>query len=344
MKDVNITVGRFQPFTKGHLQMCKDGFDKNGLPVVIFLVNNKKFDSRHPFSNDLILKELEIVKKTNKFIEDIFIVTKANIVEMGEILMEHEYVAHLLLCGEDREEKYRTTQVDVKKYREWGGYPDDFTTYTGSGRVENVSGTLAREAIKNGDKKEFKRIMPDDTDKLFNEFSEEISNVNEDETQSLSDFVCEWISSGRNTKRKRTDRDEYRPTDKSDLIREIHKTISEEGYNCDLNYIDVSGLTDLSDLFYYIPDFDGDISMWDTSNLVNARNMFFSSKYTGRNGDISDWDVKKLVFGGRMFYGSKFDGDISAWELNSLNIKQSPQFLANCPLAKNRKHWPKKFR
>ena len=344
MKEVNMTVGRFQPFTKGHLRMLLDGKDKNGSPAVVMIIQNKKPDNRHPFSDDLVRKELDIVKKNYpELIEDIILVTNADMVKNGKTLAENGYQAQLWLCGEDREAPYKK-MADTQKYRDQGGYPDDFTTYTGTGRVDNVSGTLAREAIKNGDKKEFKRIMPNGTDKLFNEFAEEMSNVNEDETQSLSDFVCEWVSSGRNTKRQRTDRDEYKPTDKSDLIREIQKTVSEEGYNCDLSYIDVSDMTDLSDLFYYIPDFDGDISMWDTRNLVNARNMFFSSKYTGRNGDISDWDVKRLVYAGRMFYGSKFDGDISRWELNSLNVKQSPQFLANCPLSKNRKHWPKKFR
>lgn len=345
MTDVNLTVGRFQPFTKGHLQMCKDGYDKNGLPVVVFLVDNKKFDTRHPFSNDLVLKELEIVKKNNSFITDIFIVSKANIVEMGETLKEHGYSAHLWLCGEDREEKYRTTQI-TKKYIEWGGYPEDFTTYTGSGRVEGVSGTAVREAVKSGDEKTFKKLMPKGTEKLFKEFQSELSKVQESEDrQGLSDFVVEAISSGAFTRAKAENkRDPFVPIDKGDLIREISKCIAEDGYACNLNHIDVSEIEDFADLFYNFPDFNGDISDWDMSSAITTRCMFYASKYTGQNGDISDWNMRSVKYAGRMFYGSKYDGDISRWDLRSLDIRNSQQMIANCPLAKNRKHWPKRFR
>ena len=58
-KPCNVALGRFQPFTKGHLQMLKDGYDKNGYPAVVFMISNKKFDSKHPFSDELIAKEME---------------------------------------------------------------------------------------------------------------------------------------------------------------------------------------------------------------------------------------------------------------------------------------------
>lgn len=346
MKEVNMTVGRFQPFTKGHLQMLLDGREKNGLPVVVLMVKNTKFDSRHPFPDDLILKELDIVKKNYPgLIEDTFFVSKANIVECGEVLRDNGYQAQLWLCGEDNIKNYKG-MVNTPKYIEQGGFPEGFDIYTGTGRVEGVSGTATREALKAGDKKAFKAIMPKGTDKLFDKFVEEISKINEeDEIQGLSDFVIEAISSGAYTKRKLSHKkDPYIPTDKSDLIREIGNCIAQEGYGCDLNYIDVSEIRDFSDLFYNFRDWNGDISDWDMSKAENTRNMFYSSMYTGQNGDISDWDVRKIKFAGRMFYGSKFDGDISRWDLRDLDVRNSQQMIANCPLAKTRKHWPKKFR
>ncbi len=346
MKEVNMTVGRFQPFTKGHLQMLLDGKEKNGLPVVVLIVKNTKFDSRHPFSDELTLKELDIVKKNYPgLIEDTFFVSKANIVECGEVLRDNGYQAQLWLCGEDNIKNYKA-MVSTPKYIEQGGYPEGFDIYTGTGRVEGVSGTAAREALKAGDKKAFKAIMPKGTDKLFDKFVEEISKINEeDEIQGLSDFVIEAISSGAYTKtKKKSNRDQFIATDRNDLWREIGRCIAEDGYQCDLNHIDVSQIRDFSDLFYNFSDFDGDISDWNMKNAENTRNMFYSSKYTGQNGDISDWEVDNVRFAGRMFYGSKYDGDISRWNLKSLDVRNSVQMIANCPLAKNRKHWPKRFR
>ena len=37
---------------------------------------------------------------------------------------------------------------------------------------------------------------------------------------------------------------------------------------------DVSGITDMSELFYYLKNFDADISSWHTSGVTNMRNMF----------------------------------------------------------------------
>ena len=192
MKDVNLALGRFQPFTKGHLQMCKDGYDKNGLPAVVLLVDNNKFDPKHPFSNELVLKELDIVKKNNDFIEDVILITgKASISWAGTILNENGYVPHLWLCGDDREARYKAQLTP--KYREWGKLPDDFTTYTGTGRTEGVSGTAVREAVKNGDKNEFKKLMPKGTERLFNEFQDEISKVQESSFVSLADYLEETL-------------------------------------------------------------------------------------------------------------------------------------------------------
>jgi cytidyltransferase-like protein len=192
MEQVNMTIGRFQPFTVGHLRMCEDGFKKNGLPVVILMISNKKFDSKHPFTDSLIEKELEIVKKNYKFIQDVLWVTNADIVKAGQLLGEHDYQAQLWLCGDDREEAYRK-QAHNPKYREQGGYPEDFTTYTGSGRTEGVSGTAVRKSIQNDDRKAFDNLMPKGTGKLFDEFKEEISKVSESNSQSLVDFLEEII-------------------------------------------------------------------------------------------------------------------------------------------------------
>ena len=72
------------------------------------------------------------------------------------------------------------------------------------------------------------------------------------------------------------------PENKKELIRIINDTISKEGPNCDLNFIDTSKIDDMSALFYS-SKFNGDISKWNVSNVKNMSGMFQYSKF---NNDI----------------------------------------------------------
>ena len=190
MKQVNMTIGRFQPFTKGHLQMCKDGYEKNNLPCVIMMIENKKYDEKHPFSDKLMKKEIELIKMRYKFIEDVIPVKSADIVKAGQALYDSGYEPQLWLCGDDRVSQY-DRMISKEQYRIDGHLPEGFATYTGKGRTEGVSGTAAREALKNDDLQAFKRIMPEGTDRLFNDMRDELLKVVKEGYTSLSDFLKE---------------------------------------------------------------------------------------------------------------------------------------------------------
>jgi len=68
------------------------------------------------------------------------------------------------------------------------------------------------------------------------------------------------------------------------------------GRTVNLNWIDVSHIKDMHQLFGRKDDgislrltlFDGDISLWDVSNVTDMRHMFYNSAFTG---DISEWDI-----------------------------------------------------
>ena len=60
----------------------------------------------------------------------------------------------------------------------------------------------------------------------------------------------------------------YPVADKADLIKIIDLCIVLYGKECNLNWIDVSGITDMSRLFYY-SEFNGDISRWNVSRVTN---------------------------------------------------------------------------
>lgn len=175
-KHCNIALGRFQPFTKGHLQMLKDGYDKNGYPTVVFIISNKKFDNKHPFSDELIHKEMNIIKQRYKFVADIIPITNANIITVGQKLDEIGYIPHLWLCGDDREAEFKR-QAENPKYRESGKLPDDFSVYTGIGRTEGVSGTAVRDALKADNKEVFENLVPEGVDVMFDEMKIEINTI-----------------------------------------------------------------------------------------------------------------------------------------------------------------------
>lgn len=194
----NVALGRFQPFTKGHLQMLQDGYDKNGYPAVVFMIANTKFDSKHPFSDELIKKEMDEVMKNYDCIAATVPAKNANIVTIGEKLNEMGYEAHLWLCGDDREAQFKR-QAENPKYREQGMFPDDFTTYTGTGRTEGVSGTAVREALKADDRKKFDSLVPKGASKLYDEFREELLKV-EESLKSLAAYVEVFESANKSAK------------------------------------------------------------------------------------------------------------------------------------------------
>ena len=105
----------------------------------------------------------------------------------------------------------------------------------------------------------------------------------------------------------------YHPKTRSELKELVNKLIKERGNNADLNDIDTSKITDMSQLFSNFRKFNGDISKWDVSNVEDMSYMFYNSAF---NGDISGWDVSNVEDMTSMFAYSEFDcsnGDISIW-------------------------------
>ena len=90
----------------------------------------------------------------------------------------------------------------------------------------------------------------------------------------------------------------YFPKTKGELRKIIEQRIEQEGNEVNLNDIDVSEITDMSNLFSRL-NFNGDISEWDVSKVTDMHSMFFGCK--SFNQDISSWDVSNVTYKYDMF-------------------------------------------
>lgn len=245
---VNITIGRFQPFTQGHFNMVTEG----ELPCIVYRINSSKNDSdltkikvkgkvvkkdniahvidflnnngegnlnetekeilKRPFTNELIEKELDIIKRANsKYFVDIIYVANAYeaIADFAAKVSQGLYEPNYLMCGDDRVDKYTKLIDSDKPWKTPDGKEYDnilkgkLTVNTGKGRTDGVSGTAVRAAIIKKDKAAFSKIMPKGTDSMFGEFVKAfedfkaiLSNtINEYANMtSLKDFVLENLN------------------------------------------------------------------------------------------------------------------------------------------------------
>lgn len=191
MKDVNLFSGRFMPFTAGHVSVLEALYKENGYPTVVACIKNTKFDSKHPFSDELIKKEFDTCLKGKDYYIDQIYISSAAIDKIGEELAKKGYSAHLWGCGTDRAKSYERMASNKKYLKD---FPNDFKVFVvdrneTSSAVDGISATKVRQAIKDDDKAAFVKMMPDGAQKLFDEFKEELSKVNEDAICSLGSYV-----------------------------------------------------------------------------------------------------------------------------------------------------------
>ena len=135
------------------------------------------------------------------------------------------------------------------------------------------------------------------------------------------------------------------PKTKDELKEIIIQRIKDDGNDCDLNDIDVSKIIDMSHLFdagdwlygdTIFKDFNGDISLWNVSNVVNMSWMFYDCEKF--NSDISQWDVSNVKNIYRMFaYCRTFTHDLSKWNVS--NVKLMEDAFVVCP---TKPEWYKK--
>lgn len=219
-----MTVGRFQPFTQGHLNMINEGdapcivyqikpaeipdnlsnwkisgkkVSKKNIKAALDYVMNSGEGSltdtekeilKRPFTNELISKELDIVKRNNKNIIDIVYVRNMyeGLARFNKFILDNadKYEPQYLMCGDDRVDsyselidKYDTLIIDKGGEEFENVLKGKLKTNVGKGRTEGVSGTDVRLSIIKDDKLKFDKIMPQGVGVMFDEFKEAFKNL-----------------------------------------------------------------------------------------------------------------------------------------------------------------------
>ena len=136
----------------------------------------------------------------------------------------------------------------------------------------------------------------------------------------LNNYITEYIVKKKLDKPiDSEDHYDYFPETKKELIKNIVEVFNSG--KTDLNCIDTSKITDMSNLFdsgNYNKSLDNiDISKWNVSNVKYMQFMF--DGYENFNCDLSKWDVSKVENMKGMFsWCIKFNCDLSKWNINKV--------------------------
>ena len=158
-KPVNMFVGRFQPFTLGHVKVFEKMYKENGLPVVVYMVRGGKADpEKRPFDEDMQQAMFAKMKKQYPFLEASFIVPNGAIDTMFAAARP-AYEPMMWGYGTDRKKAYGN-MINKQSYRDDLGVDPSFKGYEITRGDENISASKVRNALKIDDEKTFKKMTP----------------------------------------------------------------------------------------------------------------------------------------------------------------------------------------
>jgi hypothetical protein len=201
LKEVNLIVGRFQPFHNGHLKMAKHMKERDNLPCIIAVIHpghNKS--GKSPFHQDLVSKYMESISKQNpELIEGFYMVPRGLLGVLYGKAKELGFKIKAVAAGDDRMEDYKK-QVDYLK-KAGGDFPEDVQVIE-TPRV--TSGTEVRKAIENEDFLAFKKLVPPGVSALYNQLLSAMTGkaIQESESIKLSESDIAKIERKSQTKNK----------------------------------------------------------------------------------------------------------------------------------------------
>ena len=190
-KPVNMFVGRFQPFTLGHVKVFEKMYKENGLPVVVYMVRGGKPDpEKRPFDEDMQQAMFAKMKKQYPFLEASFVVPNGAIDTMFAAARP-AYEPMMWGYGTDRKKAYGN-MINKQSYRDDLGVDPSFKGYEIPRTGENISASKVRNALKIDDERTFKKMTPKSIHGFYKPLQTIMQPIKENDNmknlKSLTDF------------------------------------------------------------------------------------------------------------------------------------------------------------
>lgn len=100
-------------------------------------------------------------------------------------------------------------------------------------------------------------------------------------------------------------------------------------FNWNISQWNVSGVTNMTEVFYFATSFNGDLSTWDVSKVITAYYMFSDAQ--SFNGNLSNWNVSSITNTRSMFsYATSFNADLSSWNVRSYFVPLGRKTPSEC--------------
>jgi len=105
----------------------------------------------------------------------------------------------------------------------------------------------------------------------------------------------------------------------------------------DFEVLDTISVTSLDNLFRDSPDFNINISNWNTSNVVSLKSTF--ENCISFDQDLSGWDTAKVTTINSVFLGAKvFNSPVNTWDVTNV-IDASGAFMNATKFSQNIWNW-----
>jgi len=284
LEPINIIVGRFQPFHKGHLGMAKELKEKNNLPslaVVVHPGHNKS--GKSPFDTETVKKYMEAVVRENQdYIRGFVIVTRGLLGVIAGAIRKHGYSIEFIGTGDDRTSDYEKQVEYLKKAGK--EFPDRAKVVT-TKRV--ASGSDARKRLQDENFTAFKKLVTPEVASLYSTL---VSSINGSAIKESESRPSETPSDSANDAKSGEDDHAHLKKDLEecrDAISSLHENIK------DLDLSDSDSLK-----YSKIKKFMG--------NIKGADTLF---KIISGRDDISEKVVNKLC---EIVYGRKTNYSIDS--------------------------------
>jgi phosphopantetheine adenylyltransferase len=160
LENANFIVGRFQPFTNGHIKAINELHEQNTFPVIVVNIKSGKtpISENSPYDINLQNEMFEEIKKEYPHVKEmITIYGKASILQIFNEIRKLGYEPALWGVGSDR---INTFGYQAERYKEQVKPSIYFKVYEIVRKNGDVSATMARNALKTNDRVTFENLVP----------------------------------------------------------------------------------------------------------------------------------------------------------------------------------------